>query len=64
MPAISAVATTMMNGSDFASMLDRAIARNGKAQAICEIDLAYEETDPGTQPNTPRSIERRSISVR
>src|SRR4029077_17377471 len=42
-PKLTAVATTTMNGADFATMLDRAIERSGQAKAIKQIELACEE---------------------
>ena len=70
-PRLGAVAIGSMNGNDFASMLERAIARSGNAQAVAAIEAEYEvvESEPPRlePPRAPgqgigaSSIKRRSI---
>jgi hypothetical protein len=41
-PKLTAMAVGGMNGQDFATMLDRAIAASGKAQVVRQIELKAE----------------------
>jgi len=45
-PRLGAVAIGRMNGDDFAAMLERAIARSGKADVIQQIEAEYEGPEP------------------
>ena len=63
-PRLGAVAIGSMNGNDFAAMLEKAIERSGKAQAI-EADYEVVDAEP-LRPVPPRApgaslIKRRSI---
>jgi hypothetical protein len=48
-PRLGAVATTSMNASDFAAMLDRAIARSGKASEIKQIEAKAIDVTPNAR---------------
>jgi hypothetical protein len=39
-PKLGAIATTNINGMDFAALLERAIERSGTAKVITQIELA------------------------
>ena len=55
-PKLSAVATTTMNGADFATMLERAIERSGRAREVKQIEPLAIEAKPA-----PGAIKRRAI---
>jgi hypothetical protein len=44
-PKLGAVATTRLNGKDFASLLDRAIRASGKEHEVKQIEARAEPTD-------------------
>jgi hypothetical protein len=53
-PKLTAMAVGRMNGKDFATMLDRAIAASGKALNLRQIELKAQEDHTAMDDPTPR----------
>jgi hypothetical protein len=59
-PRLGAITTAQMNGNDFASMLEKAIERSGRPQAICQIEATCEEVAMPPRLESP-AVKRRAI---
>ncbi len=57
-PKLGAVATVTMNGTDYASLLERALERSGKAAEVRQIELAPSAPAPAAQGNDDPASQR------